>query len=112
MGGWGLRAVEIKLPESLDQVKNGNYMLRLHAVERSSLRGINPLDLKEALLVGGSSKHILLIIVAKAVLCMAQIRMEEIFISFVEARDMLRVITVYEPDLAEWIDFVKRRRRQ
>ena len=30
------------------QVETGNYQLKLHAVERASLRGIDPLEVKEA----------------------------------------------------------------
>ena len=33
-----------------EQVAKGNYQLKLHAVERASIRGINPLEVKEALL--------------------------------------------------------------
>ena len=32
--------------------ENGNYQLKLHAVERASIRGIDPLEIKEALLNG------------------------------------------------------------
>ena len=35
-----------------EQVENGNYQLKLHAVERASTRGIDPLEVKEALLNG------------------------------------------------------------
>ena len=35
-----------------EQVSTGNYELKLHAVERASLRGIDPLEIKEALLNG------------------------------------------------------------
>ena len=33
-----------------EQVEKGNYQLKLHAVERASTRGIDPLEVKEALL--------------------------------------------------------------
>ena len=33
-----------------EQVEKGNYQLKLHAVERASIRGIDPLEVKEALL--------------------------------------------------------------
>ena len=35
-----------------NQVRKGNYQLKVHAIERASLRGIDPLDVKEALLNG------------------------------------------------------------
>ncbi len=35
-----------------EQVEKGNYQLKLHAVERASTRGIDPLEVKEALLNG------------------------------------------------------------
>ena len=35
-----------------EQVEKGNYQLKLHAVERASIRGIDPLEVKEALLDG------------------------------------------------------------
>ena len=35
-----------------EQVEKGNYQLKLHAVERASLRGIDPLEIKEALGAG------------------------------------------------------------
>ena len=35
-----------------EQVKKGNYQFKLHALERASTRGINPIEIKEALLGG------------------------------------------------------------
>ena len=35
-----------------EQVEKGNYQLKLYAVERASIRGIDPLEVKEALLNG------------------------------------------------------------
>jgi hypothetical protein len=35
-----------------EQVEKGNYQLKLHAVERASMRGIDPLEVKEALANG------------------------------------------------------------
>ena len=35
-----------------EQVENGNYQLKLHAVERASIRRIDPLEVKESLLNG------------------------------------------------------------
>ena len=34
------------------QVEKGDYQLKLHAVERASIRGIDPLEVKEALVNG------------------------------------------------------------
>ncbi len=34
-----------------EQIEKGNYQLKLHAVERASTRGIDPLEVKEALLL-------------------------------------------------------------
>ena len=35
-----------------EQIEKGNYQLKLRAVERASIRGIDPLEVKEALLNG------------------------------------------------------------
>ena len=35
-----------------EQVRKGNYQFKLHALERASTRGIDPIEIKEALLSG------------------------------------------------------------
>ena len=35
-----------------EQVVKGNYQFKLHALERASTRGIDPIEIKEALLSG------------------------------------------------------------
>jgi len=44
--------ISIKMQWIKEQVEKGNYQLKLHAVERASIRGIDPLEVKEALLNG------------------------------------------------------------
>ena len=34
-----------------EQVEKGNYQLKLHAVERASIRGIDPIEVKEGIAV-------------------------------------------------------------
>jgi len=36
-----------------EQVEKENYQLKLHAVERASIRGIDPLEVKETLYIPG-----------------------------------------------------------
>ena len=60
-----------------EQVEEGNYQLKLHALERASVRGIDPLEAKEALL---SSEIILKIRGAIVVLFMEKVRAERISI--------------------------------
>lgn len=87
------------------QVADGNYEFRLHALERASERGIYPVEIKEALfdgeiiedypndkrgyscLVYGKSKG------GKAIHLVCGI-----------AYDRLWIVTVYEPDILDWID--------
>ena len=92
------------------QVEEGNYQLKLHALERASFRGIDPLEAKEALLNGeiiedypedkrGHS-------------CLVYGKSESgrnLHLVCGKAYDILWIITVYEPDPSEWIDFRKRR---
>ena len=52
MGRRGSAAKTMDIKWIKGQVENGNYQLKLHAVERASIRGINPLEVKEALLYG------------------------------------------------------------
>lgn len=94
-----------------EQVREGNYQLKLYALERASSRGIDPLEIKEALLNGeiiedypddkrgksclvngktGSGRYLHLV-------CGI-------------AYNILWIITVYEPDPKEWIDSRTRRK--
>lgn len=93
-----------------EQVEKGNYQLKVHAVERASTRGIDPLEIKEALLSGeiiedypedkrGHS-------------CLVYGKTEggkDIHILCGTAYDTLWIITVYEPDPADWISPKTRR---
>jgi len=87
------------------QVNAGNYQLSLHAMERASTRGIDPLEAKEALLDGEiiedypeDKRGYSCLVYGKSHLG------KDIHVSCGQAFDMLWVITVYEPDEAEWID--------
>lgn len=92
------------------QVHSGNDQLRLHAIERASLRGIGPLEIKEALIRGevieeypedqrGQS-------------CLAYgttLAGKDLHMVCGVAAGFLWIITVYEPNPAEWIDAKTRR---
>jgi hypothetical protein len=87
------------------QVNAGNYQLSLHAVERASTRGIDPLEVKEALLDGEiiedypeDKRGHSCLVYGKSHLG------EDIHVSCGQAFDVLWVITVYEPDAAEWVN--------
>jgi len=87
------------------QVNVCNYELSLHAVERASTRGIDPLEVKEALLDGEIIKaypedrrgHSCLVYGRSSV-------GKDIHVLCGQAFNMLWVITVYEPDPTEWVD--------
>jgi len=88
-----------------DQVDKGIYELRLHAVERASLRGINPLEIKEALLSGeivedyqGDKRGHSCLIYGKTQ------NNRDIHVVCGMAYNILWIITAYEPDPAEWVD--------
>jgi len=92
------------------QVEEGNYQLKLHALERASVRGIDPLEAKEALLSGeiiedypeDKRGHSCLIYGSSH-------GGKNLHLVCGRACDTLWIITIYEPDPAEWIDFKKRR---
>ena len=92
------------------QVEEGNYQLKLHALERASARGIDPFEVKEALLNGeiiedypeDKRGHSCLIYGRS-------VSGKNLHLVCGKAYDILWIITVYEPDPAEWIDFKKRR---
>lgn len=88
-----------------DQVEKGNYELKLHAVERASLRGIDPLEIKEALLNGGiledypdDKRGRSCLVYGKSQ------RGGDLHVVCGIAYDKLWIVTVYEPDPEEWID--------
>jgi len=93
-----------------EQVVKGNYQLKLHAVERASLRGIDPLEVKEALLAGKilesypeDKRGPSCLVYGKSGLG------RDLHILCGIAYDILWIITVYEPDPAEWVNPVTRR---
>lgn len=87
------------------QVKQGNYQLKLHAVERASLRGIDPLEISEALLNGE-------VIEAypedkRGPSCLLYGKTQggrDLHVVCGIASAMIWVITVYEPDPTAWSD--------
>ena len=93
-----------------EQVERGNYQLKLHALERASVRGINPLEIKSALLNGeviedyadDKRGHSCLV-------CGKGQAGRDIHVVCGMAYDILWVITAYEPDPAEWDDPKTRR---
>lgn len=95
-----------------EQVEKKNYQLKLHALERSSMRGIDPLEIKEALLNGeiiedypddrrGPS----------CLICGKSSAGRDLHLVCGVAYNILWIITAYEPDPEEWIDSKTRRKK-
>lgn len=96
-----------------EQVKGGAYQLKLHAMERASLRGIDPLDIKEALLNGKVIEGYPEDQRGKSCLVYGKTKgNKDLHLVCGLTSDILWVITVYEPDPVEWIDPETRRRAQ
>jgi len=88
-----------------EQVQNGNYQLKLHAVERASTRGIEPLEVKEALLNGEIIEDYPKDERGHSCLVYGETQVgKDIHALCGQAHDVLWIITVYEPDPAEWAD--------
>ncbi len=91
-------------------VESGYYQFKKHAAERASERGINPLDVKEALLNGSIIEdypedprgHSCLV-------CGKTESGKFLHIVCGCLYDMVWIITVYEPDPEEWMDPLHRR---
>jgi len=94
----------------INHIETGDYQFRRHAAERASERGINPLDVKEALLKGGIIEdypddhrgHSCLV-------CGMTESGKYLHIVCGCLYDMVWIITVYEPDSEEWMDPFRRR---
>jgi len=92
------------------QVEKGDYQLKLHAVERASIRGIDPLEVKEALLNGEIIEDYPEDKRGHSCLVYGKTRMgRDIHVLCGMAYDMLWIITVYEPDPGEWVNPKTRR---
>ena len=93
-----------------EQVKKGNYQLKLHAVERASIRGIDPLETKEALLNGEIVEDYPKDKRGHSCLVYGKTQVgRDIHVLCGMAYDILWIITVYEPNPAEWINLKTRR---
>ena len=107
----GLHNKSIKMQWIKEQVEKRNYQLKLHAVERASIRGIDPLEVKEALLNGeiiedypdDKRGHSCLV-------CGKTLIGKDIHVLCGVAYDIVWVITVYEPDPKEWVNPKTRRK--
>jgi hypothetical protein len=91
-------------------VHSGNYQLRPHAIERASLRGIDPLEIKKALICGKvievypeDPRRESCLVYGKT------LAGKDLHMVCGVAAGLLRIITVYEPNPAEWIDAKTRR---
>ena len=92
------------------QVETGNYQLKLHAVERASLRSIDPLEVKEALLSGEVIEEYTEDQRGQSCLVYGKTQGgRDLHVVCGLASDILWVITVYTPDPAEWMDPKTRR---
>lgn len=88
-----------------EQVARSNYQLKLHAVERASMRGVGPLEIKESLMSGEIIEEYPED--KRGPSCLVYGRTQtgkDIHVVCGVAHDTLWVITVYEPDPAEWAD--------
>ena len=93
-----------------EQVEKGNYQLKLHAMERASIRGIDPLEIKEALLNGEIIEDYPKDKRGHSCLVYGKSQVgKDIHVLCGTAYDILWIITVYEPDTSEWINLKTRR---
>jgi len=93
-----------------EQFEKGNYQLKLHAVERASIRGIDPLEVKEALLVSEIIEDYPDDKRGQSCFVYGKTRFgRDIHVLCGMAYDILWIITVYEPDPAEWVNPKTRR---
>ncbi len=91
-------------------VERGNYQLRRHALERASLRGINPLEIKEALLNGEIIEEYPEDRRGQSCLVYGKSQTgRNIHVVCGRAYEILWIITVYEPDPTEWLNPKTRR---
>ena len=96
-----------------EQVKKGNYQLKVHAIERASLRGIDPLDIKAALLNGRIIEHYPSDSRGESCLVYGTSDAgKNVHVVCGRGYDTLWIITVYEPDPEEWEGCVERRNKQ
>ncbi|EFI33377.1 conserved hypothetical protein [Desulfonatronospira thiodismutans ASO3-1] len=91
-------------------VDSGNYQFRKHAAERAAERGIDPLDVKEAILNGKIIEHYpddprgySFLVSGKS----REIKYTHIVCGYQDG--ILWIITVYEPDPEDWHDPYQRR---
>ena len=95
----------------IEKVSKGEYEFRKHALERGTLREINPLEAKEAILEGEVIEdypddprgHSCLIHGKSS-------KGKQLHIVCGIAYDRVWVVTVYKPSKDEWINFKKRRK--
>ena len=93
-----------------EQVEKGNYQLKLHALERASIRGIDPLEIKSALLNGEIIEDYANDKRGHSCLVYGKSQVgRDIHMVCGMAYGILWIITVYEPDPAEWADPKTRR---
>ena len=93
-----------------DRVEKGNYQLKLHAMERASIRGIDPLEIKEALFNGEIIEDYPADKRGHSCLVYGKSQIgRDIHVLCGMAYDTLWIITVYEPDPAEWVNPKTRR---
>jgi len=86
--------------------------MRVHAMERASSRGINPLDIREALLTGRIIEKYPSDSRGESCLVYGMNRDgKHIHVVCGKADATLWIITVYEPDTHEWINAVERRKQ-
>jgi hypothetical protein len=94
-------------------IQSENYQFRKHALERASERGIQPLDVKEAILSGNiiedypdDPRGMSCLVCGKTFVG------DYLHIVCGLVDDTLWVVTVYKPEPEEWIDHMTRRASQ
>jgi hypothetical protein len=94
-----------------EKVLNGEYEFRVHALKRANLRDINPLDVKQAVLTGeviedypndprGPS----------CLVCGKGRDGDYLHVVCGLSHERIWIITVYHPDIKEWLEYRTRRR--
>jgi hypothetical protein len=95
-----------------EKISQGRYEFRKHALERSTARGINPLEVKEAILEGEIIEdypndprgHSCLIFGKSS-------KGKKLHVVCGIAHNLVWIVTVYEPSEDDWIDYKRRRRK-
>jgi len=100
----------VNIKDIKDRILNGEYEFRKHALERASSRGINPFEIKEALLEGEIIESYPDDPRGSSCLIYGKSRKgKNLHIVCGLAHNIVWIITAYEPSEKEWINYRRRR---